>query len=80
MQTAPTQKRPLYVHFDKSPMGYNVFHEGRKHPVGYLKTAGGYGSDRFFVIHNRLSAAEQSKSYTLDDAKRFVIALINARC
>tara|TARA_R100001086_G_scaffold193173_1_gene110286 strand:+ start:1255 stop:1497 length:243 start_codon:yes stop_codon:yes gene_type:complete len=80
MQTAPTQKRPLYVHFDKSPMGYNVFHKGRKHPVGYLKTVGGYGSDRFFVIHNGLSTAEQSVPRPLDEAKKLITDLINGRC
>tara|TARA_Y100000592_G_scaffold42808_1_gene68121 strand:- start:1027 stop:1266 length:240 start_codon:yes stop_codon:yes gene_type:complete len=79
MQTAPTQKRVLYVHFESSPIGYHVFREGRKHPVGYLKTVKGFHMD-YLVIHNQLSAAEQSVPRPLDEAKKLITDLINGRC
>lgn len=67
-----------YVFFDKSPLGFHVYHQGRQHPVGYLKETA-YKSGLFCIIHNKLGAAEQAKQHSLADAKRIVSNLINGK-
>tara|TARA_A200000159_G_scaffold156166_1_gene170759 strand:+ start:1529 stop:1744 length:216 start_codon:yes stop_codon:yes gene_type:complete len=66
-----------HVNFDKSPMGFHVYQEGEKHPVGWLKQANGRGSNDYYVIHNRLKADKQGVAFPLWQAKKLITKLIN---
>jgi hypothetical protein len=66
-----------YVNFDKSPIGFHVYQQGEKHPVGWLKQANGYGSNDYYIIHNRLKADKQGVALPLREAKKLITKLIN---
>lgn len=62
-----------YVSFHKSPIGFHVFVEGRKHPVGYIKRI----DDKYCIIHNKLTRNERQDYHNLIDAKKKITELIN---
>ena len=65
------------MRFDKSPSGYDVYHNGSEHPIGWLNETS-YRSGLFCVIHNKLSEAEQKMPRRLFEAKDLITKLARA--